>query len=225
MLVGAKYFPHIWSVLGDLFTLLLELSFWSDLFETTWLFAVGMTFGSLIAILLGALTSFSKTGDLAVSGSLSFIRSIPAVALLPLFIASIGSSSFTVVLLTIYVVTFKLAVYVSRGFQKTAIEIVELLKIVRMSSTRRFVSVYLPHALTSIGTGLRITSVIAYGTVVACGVTAGTPGFGSSLLLAEESASYIRVFSYVIVLGITGLALNSFFTKVEGILESRYGMN
>ena len=74
---------------------------------------------------------------------------------------------------------------------------------------------YLPSIFSILGTAMRLSSSRAFATVVAAGILTGTPGLGSSLGLASSSANNLRVFSYVIIMGLVGIVIYSLFTLIE----------
>ena len=113
------------------------------------------------------------------------------------------------------VVTFLLLNYVIRGFQDIDSEIMEQATIMKMSAADRVRNVYIPSTVSALGTGLRLSANRAFGTVIAAGLVAGTPGLGLGLLMAQSSANYPRVFSYVFVMGIFGTLIYNIFTKME----------
>jgi ABC-type nitrate/sulfonate/bicarbonate transport system permease component len=135
--------------------------------------------------------------------------------MLPLLIASIGSSSRTAVILASIVVTFKLVTFVIRGIQQTDPRLIDLAKIMNLPVRDQVGLMYLPSAVAIAGTGLRLSASRAFGTIIAAGLVAGTPGLGLDLLMAESAANYPRMFSYVIVMGFAGSAIYSIFTKLE----------
>lgn len=215
LLVGANYFPHLLPVLQDLGLLVRYQAFWSSLLATIIILTSGMAIGLVLSLVFGLLLSISRFIDESFTSSLAFIRCIPAVTLLPVLIATVGANTSSVVLLTTFVVTTKLLIYVSRSFHMTHQEVVDFARSSRLRFSRRVSLIYLPSAISQITTGIQVTAILAFGTVVTCGIAAGTPGIGSALLLAEESAQHERIFSYVIVMGLTGVSVHNLFNLIQ----------
>ena len=217
-LAGAKYFPHSWRVLPDLISLLATTSFWANLLLTLWLSALSFIIGTLCATTIGVLIALKRSGELATRGVLNFFRSIPSVVFLPLLIASIGSSARTSVILAAFVVTFMLVTYVIRGVGTTDPRLLDSAKVMGLPWLSKVFLLYLPSTVSIAGTGLRLSASRAFGTIIAAGIVAGTPGIGSSLLIAESNANYPRVFSYVLIMGVVGSAIYALFTTLENRL-------
>ena len=214
-IVDSKSFPHIAPVLLDLIELLGTFEFWRSLVLTLYLTTIGFTIGALFAFLLGLAVALNKKINLLFSSSIYFLRSVPSVVFLPLLVASIGSSSRTVIFLTALVVSLKLVIFVSRGVLETEKEHLEFAKLYNLSNLARIRDIYLPSLISVVSTGFRLTASRAFGTVIAAGIIIGTPGLGREMLFAESNAEYERVFSYVIVLGLSGTLIYSFFNFIE----------
>ena len=214
-IVGSESFPNTKVVLIDFMKLIRFSTFWGELIITLIISIISLVTALIFALLIGSLVVLFKQGDLATRRVFNFVRAIPSVVLLPLLIASIGSTIITALVLTIMVVTFLLLNYVIRGFQDIDSEIMDQATIMKMSAADRVRNVYIPSTVSALGTGLRLSANRAFGTVIAAGLVAGTPGLGLGLLLAQSSANYPRVFSYVFVMGIFGTLIYNLFTKIE----------
>lgn len=215
LVVSSNSFPHSWSVLADFSTLVTETIFWKDLSLTLWIALLGFLVGTVAALTIGISIGLSREAELASRGTLNFVRVIPSVVLLPLLIASIGSSARTAVILSAFVVTFTFVTYVVRGIADTEKQLIEASKLMQLPRKAQVFYLYLPSTVSLLGTGMRLCASRAFGTVVAAGIVAGTPGLGSRLYLAQANADTNRVFSYVFVMGITGVLIYSSFTAVE----------
>ena len=215
---GPQYFPHTWIVLPDFISLILSFSFVQNLFVTLSLSLIGFIAGSVCATSIAIAVTLNKSGDLATRGVIDFFRSIPSVVFLPLLIASIGSAARTAVILATFVVTFKLVTYVIRGIHQTETRLIDSAEIMKLPFITKIFLLYLPSTVSIAGTGMRLSASRSFGTIVASGIVAGTPGLGSALLIAESSGNYPRTFSYVIVMGIVGSLIYAGFTKLENQL-------
>ena len=214
-IAGASYFPHSWSTLLDLGNLLTVPLFWWSYIQTIWLSLLAFLVGTVFATAIGIAVTLNRAGEQSTRGVINFFRSMPSVVMLPLLIASLGSSARTAVILGSIVVTFKLVTFVIRGIQQTDPHLIDLAKVMNLPFQDRIGLMYLPSAVAIAGTGLRLSASRAFGTIIAAGLVAGTPGLGLGLLMAESSANYPRMFAYVIVMGVTGSSIYSIFTWLE----------
>jgi len=217
-LAGAAYFPHIWVVLADLAQLVISVAFWNSLILTLLLTSIAFVVGVVCASAIAIMVALNRSGELATRGVLNFVRSIPSVVFLPLLVASVGSSAKTAVLLAAFVVTFKLVTYIIRGIGETDPRLLDVAKVMNLSFFTKIWLVYLPSTIALASTGLRLSASRAFGTVVATGIIAGTPGLGLGLLTAETNANNPRLFTYVLVMGVVGVWIYRLFTTIENQL-------
>ena len=214
-----SHFPHIWVVAQDLSKLTLTYVFWKSLLITFLIAIIAFLLGSAIAIGVGI---FLATHDLFESSSrniFNLLRSLPSVAILPLLIAYRGSSLSTVLILTTFVVACKLLLFVVREIKYLSPALAELTAILRLSWQLKLTRVYLPSLASLLGSGAILAGDLAFVTVVLSGILAGTPGIGSAFLRAEVTGDVIRVFSYVIVMGLAGSFIFAFFRKLGRTLK------
>jgi len=215
LVVRSSSYPHSWSVGRDFLILIASELFWRDLGITLWLSICGFAIGVVLALTLGFVIGLNRQVELASRGVLNFVRVIPSVVLLPLLIASIGSSAKTAVILAAFVVNFTFITYVVRGIADTDYRLIEASRLMHLSRKNQIVFLYIPSTISLLGTGMRLCASRAFGTIVAAGIVAGTPGLGARLYLAQANADIDRVFSYVFVMGITGVLIYNFFTEIE----------
>jgi NitT/TauT family transport system permease protein len=214
-LSGHNNFPHLWDVFGDMQDLIFTQKFWVDFLYTLSITGAGLLIGIissfLIIIVLRKFTfihaSFMKTSY--------FFVSIPSVVFLPLLISVMGANLFTAILIVTLVVFLRMIKFVDNGLNNISNNLKDLLNIYEVPFGYKASHVYLPSIFKSLSTGFKFTSTIAFGTVIAAGLAVGTPGFGSSLLIAETSANIQRVFSYVFVSGFTGILLHNMSFKIR----------
>ena len=218
LIVRSESFPHLNMVIRDLWSLLRSFSFWKDLNITLGTTLFSVVIGTILAVILGAAIATSSIGDVSTRRVFNFIRAIPSVVVLPLLVSSIGSSLLTALYLSTYIVTFLLLTFVIRGITDIEPGLIESSYVSQIPFLRKITLVYLPALVSVLGTGLRLGASRAFGTVIASGIIAGTPGLGLALLTAQSSANYPRVFSYVFVMGIVGTIIYSSFSRLEKIL-------
>lgn len=210
-------FSHSWETLSALGQLSRLESFWVAIGETLAISFSGLALGLGIALVVGALIGSSKTVDVSTRGVLNFARSIPAVILLPLFMATIGSFGSMVVAIVATVVSFKLVVFIIRGIRDTEKQHSDAGQVLGFNRLENLLFVSLPSASILVLTGLRLSASRAYGAVVLAGVIAGTPGIGYQIALARLTADSSVMLAYALVAGVIGVVLFYGFSAVEKI--------
>lgn len=206
-LFGSSSFPHPFAVLGRFPVYLTDLEFWSQTVTTLILTVAGLGLGAALALIFGVALARSKFVELSSLGTVYFLRSIPAIVLLPLFVASLGASSVVTILLTALVVFLKLVVFVNQGVRDIDPVRFELTKLMRLRRRDALTLVVLPSILVLLGTGIRLSAQRAYGAVIAAGLLIGTPGLGSSLRLAQINNDVEGVFALALTVALVGVGI------------------
>jgi len=210
-------FSHSWETLAALAQLSMREAFWVAIGETLAISFSGLALGLGLALVFGALIGSSRAIDSSTRGVLNFARSIPAVILLPLFMATIGSFGSMVVAIVATVVFFKLVVFVIRGIRDTEKQHFDAGQVLGFTRLENLLFVSLPSASILVLTGLRLSASRAYGAVVLAGVIAGTPGIGYQIALARLTADSSMMLAYALVAGVIGVVLFYGFSAVEKI--------
>lgn len=218
VIAGTDSFPHSWEIARDFIPLLFTSYFWESVSITLLISLGGFVFGILLALFLGISIAISSSGEKATRGTINFFRAIPSVVFLPLLIASIGASVKTSMILTTLVVTLISITYVIRGVQGVDPLLTESASYIKLNPIDRILILFLPSMISTLGSGMRLASTRAIGTVIAAGIIVGGPGLGSAMGAAAAGANYPRVFSYAITMGIIGVLNYSGFTYLENKL-------
>lgn len=205
--LASSSFPRPLAVLGRFPGYLTDWAFWSQTATTLALTVAGLSLGVVLAVLFGVALARSRFVELSSLGTLYFFRSIPAVVLLPLFVASLGASYIVTILLTAIVVFLKLVIFVNQGVKDIDPVRLELIKLMSLQRGDSLTLVIVPSILVLLGTGIRLSAQRAYGAVIAAGLLIGTPGLGSSLRLAQINNDVEGVFALALTVALVGLGI------------------
>ena len=215
IILDSSRFPGVPTVVLALAGLVLNLQFWEQLMATLALSLVGLGAGLGIALLLGISIGVNRFVDLSSRGTVNFLRSLPAVVILPLLVAGAGASVFTAITVTAIVVALKLVIFVIRAVQDIDPVRRELSHLLNLPRRLALTNVFLPSMLVLLGTGVRLSVQRAYGAVVVAGLVIGTPGLGAMLRLAQINAQPDRVIALAFVMALVGLAMFYAFSRLE----------
>jgi ABC-type nitrate/sulfonate/bicarbonate transport system permease component len=84
-----------------------------------------------------------------------------------------------------------------------------------LSRMSRFKNLVLPTALPYIMTGIRLAAAVALILTVTAEMVISNPGLGNTIVVAQATGDYLRVYAIVIVTGILGLLINIAFRAIE----------
>ncbi|MGA0208768.1 MAG: ABC transporter permease [Candidatus Nanopelagicales bacterium] len=218
------YFPPL-SLIMDRFT---ELWF-SHEFVTTVLpslrnFLLGYALACIIGICLGTLIGGSQTGIRYAEPIIDFIRSIPAVATVPIFIVIFGLDIAMRVASITVAATMPILIATIQGVRSADVVQVETSRVLHLSRSRQLWRVRLPGAMPLIFSGLQLGLQIAFIVTIASEFLGSGFGIGSFTLIATESFLILDAWTGVILMGLLGYVINIAFDVVERfVLRWYYG--
>lgn len=195
--------------------LLNDAGFWQAVGHTFAQWATGMALTCVIAIPAGLLLGRNGVVRSFAQSSIDFLRAIPTIALLPLFVLVFGSGLEMVALLITYAATWQLLIPTIAGAAGVDELAMDTARAFRLGRVRTFVRVVLPASLPLIATGLRLAATVALLVAIAAELIVGSPGLGHAMILAEESGELARVYALCAVAGLLGLVLNLGLRRLE----------
>lgn len=212
---GGIGFAHALEVLSALGKVLLSISFWPSFGMTIMMTMVGLGLGVIVAIVVGLPLGASRFVEQSSRGTLNFARSIPSIALLPLLMASLGSSLGIVLVLTTVLVGLKMVIFVIRGLRDVDKAALDYAAVMHLSPVARTLFVLLPSASAIIVTGVRLSVNRAYGAVILAGFFGGTPGLGRDITLSRINGDPAVVLAYVVIAALLGVFFFWGFARLE----------
>lgn len=178
----------------------------------------GFLLGATSGIIIGSLMGFSKTIYRVLGSLVSILRPVPMLAWIPILILWLGiqEDSKTAV---IFIGSFwPVLLNTIHGIQSTDQKLLEVAQILEKSKLRLILQVYLPSALPSIFTGIRLGMGAAWTCVVGAEMIAASSGIGYMIHYARELAQPARVFAGVIHIGLIGLLIDQVVLWLQRIL-------
>ncbi|MCX7818815.1 MAG: ABC transporter permease subunit [Kiritimatiellae bacterium] len=176
--------------------------------------AVGAAISTLIAGLCLLFPSWAGTA----SRLADFLRSVPVLALYPLFLLLLGPGPHTIVSSAAWIVALILVSHMIHGLQAARVQRLEFYRLLGLSNMSVLFWLRFPEALPSLLSGLRIALSLAFAVVVALEMLT-TPGRGLGQQVYEASLLFRTaiLYAYIMLTGAVGMMLN----LVTSILETR----
>jgi NitT/TauT family transport system permease protein/sulfonate transport system permease protein len=171
----------------------------------------GFVVGSVIAVVLGALTGRSRIARGLLEPVIQIVRPIPAIALVPLAILWFGIGEESKLVLTSLGVFFPVWVNTHAGIAATRDDYLRVAASLGASKLLTFATVVLPGALPSVLTGLRQGIATSLILIVAAEQSGVTEGLGFRLDQARLFSQPDRLFVCLAALGIVGAVADQLF--------------
>jgi ABC-type nitrate/sulfonate/bicarbonate transport system permease component len=180
-------------------------------------FSLSVTLGLGTA---GILHGFSWLDKLC-SGSLSFIRMTPPLALTPLLILWLGIEDATQISVIILASFFPVYLNTRAGLSRLDAAFQELAESLHISRLRYVLYFLIPAATPSIITGLRLSFGYCWRALIAAELIAASSGLGYMIMDAEQMQRADEVIVGIIIIGFTGWMLDAAFTCITSHLLCR----
>ena len=203
----------------------------AHIFRTTWLYpgtavgddlvpslervALGYTLAVVIGVAAGVAIARSRYLQMATEPLVTFLRSTPPPALLPLFIALLGIGSSMKIALIAFVCVWPILLNTTDGVRSIDPTIIDTARSFGIEGVDQLVRITLPAAAPRIFSGLRISLSISILILVVSEMVGSTNGLGFYIIHAQQTFSIPEMWAGTILLGLLGFVLNLAFSAAE----------
>jgi ABC-type nitrate/sulfonate/bicarbonate transport system permease component len=188
---------------------------WTAIGQTLIAWSISLAVALAVAIPLGLLLGRSTFAYRSSRFTVDFLRTIPALGLIPLAALVYGASREAVLIIVIPACIWPLllqTIYGVRDTDPVAVETARSYGLGRWSILGRVV---LPSALPYIATGVRLSAIIAMLLAISVELLVLVPGVGSLIAVAQRNGETVDVYAYTLLAGFLGLAVVLLFSRLE----------
>lgn len=189
--------------------------FWASVGHTLQGWAGGLGLAVLLGVPAGLLLGTSRWLYQSCKLVLDFIRPIPSIALLPLFILIFGINLHLKIYITALGAFFPILFQTMYGVQDVDPVARDTARSYHFNWAMRFVFVDLLGAMQYIMTGLRLSASVALVVSVAAELLIGVQGMGQQVFIAQNADDVNTMYAYIAATGIVGLAIAGLFFQLE----------
>ena len=176
---------------------------------------VGLSIGVSIGVVAALISGLSRRGEVILDSPLQMLRTIPSLALVPLFILWFGIGEFTKIALIVIGTTFPVYMNLFAGIRNIDPKLIEAANTLGLSRRELIWHVILPGSLPSFFVGLRYSLGISWLALVFVEQINTTAGIG---FLASDARDFMRTDVIVICLliySILGLLIDGLIRTLE----------
>lgn len=202
-------------VLGRLVELAGTSGLWEAVGATLAGWAIGLGLALTIALPLGILLGRSPFAFRSSRFVVDFLRTIPALGIIPLAALLFGTSRTTELVVVVPACVFPLllqTIYGVRDVDPSVLETARSLRITFGDTMRR---VIIPSATPFVATGLRIAAVMAMLLAISVELLVLVPGVGRELARAQQNGAVVDVYAYTLIAGLMGYLVVLGFSSLE----------
>jgi ABC-type nitrate/sulfonate/bicarbonate transport system permease component len=216
-IIDQRVFPRPTSIGSELWDHVQQGTFWESVLRTLEGWALGLGLATVLAVPLGIAIGSSSSAYRSVRFIVDFVRPIPSIALLPLFILLFGIGMSLKTYLVALGCFFPLFFQTMYGVQDVDPVARDTARAYGLKRGMRFFYISLPGATPYIATGLRIAAVLALLTSVGSELIVGLPGLGFRIFKAQYAGQTSTMYALITTSGLIGLLITFCFNRLERV--------
>lgn len=175
----------------------------------------GWVLAGVLGVLLGLVLGRSQKTYDYFSPTISFLRSIPPPALIPVFLVLFPFGTPMQLATIVFGVLWPVLLNTIDGAHTVDETVVETTRSMRLSRTRFLATVVFPAALPKIFAGLRVSLSLALILMVISELVGSSNGIGFQMIQAQRNFSLPEMWAGIVLLGILGYLLNMLLLAVQ----------
>lgn len=177
--------------------------------------ACGFVIGGGLGLALGTLVGLSAKSESLLDPTLQMVRTIPHLAITPLFILWFGLGEESKILLIGLGAFFPLYVNTFLDIRKVDSKLFEVARILEFSKWKQIKLLIVPSALPNILLGIRLSLGAAWLSLVVAELMGSTAGLGYMMMDARQFSNTDIVFVGIIIFAIVGKLTDSLVRLME----------
>jgi NitT/TauT family transport system permease protein len=203
-LIAVAAVQMIWS--GEL---------WNFLAPSLLVLAIGLSLACVIGVAVGLLLARFWVVDVAFGVYITFLYSIPSVALVPLIVLWAGYETTAKVIILFMFAFFPMAINTYQGVKNVDVKLVEVGRAFRCSERQLWGNIVLPGALPFIVTGLRLAVGRGLIGMVLADLYTAISGVGYLIVRTAATYQVDKMFVPIVTLGLLGVTLTALLRLLE----------
>jgi len=188
---------------------------WNYLAPSLVVLAIGLSLAAVIGIAVGLILARFWVIDVAFGVYITFLYSIPSVALVPLIVLWTGYETTAKVVILFLFAFFPMAINTYQGVKNVDPKLVEVGRAFRCSEGQLWANIVLPGALPFIVTGLRLAVGRGLIGMVLADLYTAISGVGYLIVRTASTYQVDKMFVPIVTLGLLGVTLTALLRVLE----------
>jgi len=218
------YFPPLTTVLehahqmwfsGPMSSAWLTQAFLIDVVSSLQRVVLGLVLALVVGVTAGTVIGLMPRAGDFVDPTLQFMRSVPPVALVPIFMLLFGIGSGMRITLIAFTSVWPILLNTIAGVRSVEPLYHATARVFRIGIGRRLKDIVLPASAPLVLAGLRVSTALALIVMVLSEMVAATSGIGYRLMFEQQSFALANMWACIVLLGVIGYLLNAVVTMIE----------
>ena len=188
---------------------------WTSLWPSLLVLAIGLTLAVIFGTLLGLALARFHILDVGLTVYITFLYSIPSVALVPLIVLWAGYETTAKVIILFLFAFFPMVINTYQGVKSVDVKLLEVGRAFRCSERQLWTNIVLPGALPFIVTGIRLAVGRGMIGMVLADLYTAISGIGYLIVRTASTFQVDRMFVPIVTLGLLGVTLTALLRLAE----------
>ena len=216
---GAKVDPVLFTtpskIAAAAVTMIGSGELWTYLWPSLIVLGIGLAFAAVFGIAIGLLLARFWFLDVALGAYITFLYSIPSVALVPLIVLWGGFEMTAKVIILFLFAFFPMVINTHQGVKTVDPKLIEVGRAFRCSERQLWTNIVLPAALPFIVTGLRLAVGRGLIGMVLADLYTAISGIGYLIVRTASTYQVDKMFVPIVTLGLLGVSLTALLRLCE----------
>jgi NitT/TauT family transport system permease protein len=188
---------------------------WAALWPSLLVLLMGLSLAIVFGTLLGLALARFRMLDVGLTVYITFLYSIPSVALVPLIVLWAGFETTAKVIILFLFAFFPMVINTYQGVKSVDPKLLEVGRAFRCSEGQLWTNIVLPGALPFIVTGIRLAVGRGMIGMVLADLYTAISGIGYLIVRSASTFQVDRMFVPIVTLGLLGVTLTALLRVVE----------
>lgn len=203
-IVSKTLLPTPYEIWLAFYDLLITGQLFKHLEISIWRAAVGFLLGGSLGLIFGTLVGLFRKFEHSVDPTVQMLRTIPHLAITPLFILWFGFGEFSKILLIAKGAFFPLYVQTFLGIRNVDSKLFDVARVLEFSKFKQITRLVLPAALPNVLLGLRLSIGVAWLGLVVAEIMGSSEGVGYLIMDARQFSQTAVVFVGILIFAFVG---------------------
>lgn len=208
-LITFQYVPPPSGIAAALADAVATGELWSPLTHTITAVLVAWTVALIAGLLLGVTVGLLPLAWTWSMASVEVVRTVPAVALVPVALLVFGFSIRTEIIVAAYVAVWPVLIAGAVAVQSTHPRLLDVARTFRLSRRERFLKLLLPAAWPQVVVAARLALALSLILVVLTEMVGNPAGLGHALVREQQALQPESMWAYLMVIGVLGVVLQA----------------
>ena len=218
MNVDPVLFTSPWKVAVAAVGMIASGELWAGLWPSLLVLVMGLTLAIIFGTLLGLALARFHILDVGLTVYITFLYSIPSVALVPLIVLWAGYETTAKVIILFLFAFFPMVINTYQGVKSVDLKLLEVGRAFRCSERQLWTNIVLPGALPFIVTGIRLAVGRGMIGMVLADLYTAISGIGYLIVRSAATFQVDKMFVPIVTLGLLGVTLTALLRMVEKVV-------